>query len=72
MSLVLKETRSGLVHLTSMFCTLDVMSSDVVDSKAGMATREVNQWQIQDFTEEGHQSRGAPTYDFAKFFQKLH
>ena len=31
------------------------------------------QWRIQDFPEEGHQlSRGAPTYDFAKFPQKLH
>ena len=31
------------------------------------------QWLIQDFPEEGAPTRGgAPTYDFAKFFQKLH
>ena len=31
------------------------------------------QWQIQDFPEEGAPTpRGAPTYDFAKFSQKLH
>ena len=32
-----------------------------------------SQWRIQDFTEVGRQlSRGTPTYDFAKFPQKLH
>ena len=32
-----------------------------------------NQWRIQDFPEEGAQTpQGAPTYDFAKFSQKLH
>ena len=31
------------------------------------------QWRIQDFSEEGAPTpRGAPTYDFAKFAQKLH
>ena len=31
------------------------------------------QWRIQDFPEEGAPTlRGAPTYDFAKFSQKLH
>ena len=33
------------------------------------------QWRIQDFPEEGALTlwgRGAPTYDFAKFSQKLH
>ena len=33
------------------------------------------QWRIQDFPEEGaptHRGGGAPTYDFAKFSQKLH
>ena len=31
------------------------------------------QRRIEDFPEEGRQlSRGAPTYDFAKFSQKLH
>ena len=35
----------------------------------------VVQWRIQDFLEEGEptlQGGGAPTYDFAKFSQKLH
>ena len=33
----------------------------------------VPQWRIQDFPEEGAPTLGgAPTYDFAKFFQKLH
>ena len=32
-----------------------------------------NQWRIQDFIEEGAPTpRGAPTYDLAKFSQKLH
>ena len=32
-----------------------------------------NQWRIQDFPEEAAPTpRGAPTYDFAKFSQKLH
>ena len=31
------------------------------------------QWRIQDFPEEGRQlPGGAPTYNFAKFSQKLH
>ena len=31
------------------------------------------QWRIQDFPEEGASTpRGAPTYNFAKFSQKLH
>ena len=31
------------------------------------------QWQIKDFPEEGVPTlQGAPTYDFAKFSQKLH
>ena len=34
------------------------------------------QWRIQDFLQEGaptpHEGREAPTYDFAKFYQKLH
>ena len=31
------------------------------------------QWRIQDFPEVGAPTlRGAPTYDFAKFSQKLH
>ena len=34
---------------------------------------EPDQWRIQDFPEEGAPTpRGAPTYDFAKFSQKLH
>ena len=34
---------------------------------------KINQWRIQDFPEEGAPTlRGAPTYDFAKFSQKLH
>ena len=33
----------------------------------------LSQWQIQDFPEEGVPTAwGAPTYDFAKIFQKLH
>ena len=33
----------------------------------------MKQWRIQDFPEEGAPTlRGAPTYDFAKFSQKLH
>ena len=33
----------------------------------------LGQWRIQDFPEEGAPTlRGAPTYDFAKFPQKLH
>ena len=34
-----------------------------------------NQWRIQDFPEEGTptpRGGGAPTYEFAKFSQKLH
>ena len=32
-----------------------------------------SQWRIQDFLEEGAPTpQGAPTYDFAKFSQKLH
>ena len=32
-----------------------------------------NQWRVQDFPEVGAQTLGgAPTYDFAKFSQKLH
>ena len=32
-----------------------------------------NQWRIQDFAQVGRQpSNGAPTYDFAKYSQKLH
>ena len=32
-----------------------------------------SQWRIQDFPEEGEPTlQGAPTYDFAKFPQKLH
>ena len=33
----------------------------------------VLQWRIQDFSKEGVPTpRGAPTYDFAEFSQKLH
>ena len=39
----------------------------------GSANLEAMQWRIQDFPEVGGPTlRGAPTYDFAKFSQKLH
>ena len=38
-----------------------------------MSLNSTSQWRIQDFPEEGVPTpRGAPTYDFAKFSQKLH
>ena len=39
----------------------------------GFFFNNTSQWRIQDFPEEGTPTpRGAPTYDFAKFSQKLH
>ena len=39
-----------------------------------MRTANHQQWRIQDFPEEGAPTPrgGAPTYEFAKFSQKLH
>ena len=58
-----------MFYVTS--CEITVYSLIITDCQAEL--NYWSQWRIQDFPEEGAPTpQGAPTYEFAKFSQKLH
>ena len=52
-----------------------MQQKDIFVTKLHMGILNTQQWRIQDFPEEGAptpRGGGAPTYEFAKFSQKMH